>query len=178
MVREFADCPMTCMADGRKMLNLQYVEGALCEFRKFVTEQPQLAVLCGKIRARSGLKYLPKCGTAGGSEAASDYARWLSIVRCCVVNTWNTPDRTDRKIWAAADFGCSDRRSASASVGAVCSSVFQGIKTTASAPYAGADVGRLHPKMSARTAAELGEIHDVLDMVITAVDSQYTLATR
>ena len=128
MVREFADCPMTCMADGRKMLNLQYVEGALCEFRKFVTEQPQLAVLCGKIRARSGLKYLPKCGTAGGSEAASDYARWLSIVRCCVVNTWNTPDRTDRKIWAAADFGCSDRRSASASVGAVCSSVPQGIK--------------------------------------------------
>ena len=157
MVREFADCPMTCMADGRKTLNLQYVEGGLCEFRKFVTEQPQLAVLCGKLRVRSGLKYLPKCGAGGGSEAASDYARWLGVVRCCVVNSWNAPDRTDRKIWAAdSDHSC-DRSATNASADPV---------------LADADVGRLHPKMSARAAAELGEIHDVLDVVITSVQSR------
>ena len=154
MVREFAECPMTRMADGQKILNLQYVEGALCEFRKFVTEQPKLAVLFGKMRPRSGLKYVPKCAGGGDSGAADDYANWLDVVQYCVVKSWNAPDRTDRKIWAAdIAFPADEDTTLHASRENAC---------------------RLHPKMSARAAAELGVIFDVLDSVVTQVALLHT----
>jgi hypothetical protein len=167
MVREFAECPMTVMADGQRMLNLQYVEGALCEFRKFVTEQPKLAVLFGKMRARSGSRYVPKCG--GGSEAADDYAKWLKVVQHCVVKSWNAPDRTDRKIWAAASLPTSDDRGTYAAVDSTCSPVFRGVDTPSGASSFDENACRLHPKMSTRAAAELGEIYDILDTTVAQV---------
>ena len=169
MVREFAECPMTRMADGQKMLNLQYVEGALCEFRKFVTEQPKLAVLFGKMRPRSGLKYVPKCAGVGGSGAADDYANWLDVVQYCVVKSWNAPDRTDRKIWAADSLPTSYDPGKSAALDSTGSPVFHGVDTPSRASSVDDNTCRLHPKMSTRAAAELGEIYDVLDTTVAKV---------
>ncbi len=169
MEREFTECPMTRMVDGQRTLNLQYVEGALCEFRKFVTEQPKLAVLCGKTRVRSGLKYAPKCGSGGVSEAAADYAKWLDVVQRCVVATWNAPDRTDRMIWAAADLPTPDDRDTNAAVEPACSSAFRRVGTPSRVSSVDENPCRLHPKISARAAAELGEIWDILDTTVAQV---------
>eukprot|EP01043_Picozoa_sp_COSAG02_P033417 COSAG02_NODE_2279_length_9234_cov_37.573071_5_plen_500_part_00 len=169
MEREFAECPMTRMADGQRTLNLQYVEGALCEFRKFVTEQPTLAVLCGKTRVRSGLKYAPKCGDGGVSEAAADYAKWLDVVQRCVVATWTAPDRTDRMIWAPADLPTPDDRGSNTAVESACSPVVRRVDTASRASSVDENACRLHPTMSTRAAAELGVIWDIVDATIAQV---------
>ena len=73
-------------------LNLQAVEGALCEYRKLVTEQPGTAILCGKARPRSGMHYVPR-----RTSAQDEYKRWLQTVHGVVLKHW-FDDRTPTKL--------------------------------------------------------------------------------
>jgi hypothetical protein len=189
--REFAGCPMVTTADGRTTtLNLQYVEGSLCEFRKYVTEQPELAALCGKLRARSGLKYVPKGG--GGSGAAGDYVRWLGVVQRCVVDTWDAVDRTDRSVWTLDDdkSTVNSRSDNDSPVAAAPQQPAAAGSSDEVSPMAldeedarGSGVAQcspmLHSKISARAAADLGEVFDAVDaMVTTLVENEQSKAER
>jgi hypothetical protein len=90
---EFEGLPMAQLPCGTMGLNLQAVEGGLCEYRKYVTEQPKFAVLCGKNRPRSGLHY-----SARSDTAQIEYRQWLQVVHAAVLGNWFV-DRTALHIW-------------------------------------------------------------------------------
>lgn len=116
-----------------------------------MTEQPKLAVLCGKMRTRFGLKYCPKGRGDGNSGAVEDYKRWLRIVQRCVVDSWNVLDRTDPAVWESAEHARMHVASTKTSVSST-------------------NRAMLSAESSAHDAAALGEIVDTIDAMITQVE--------